>query len=800
MKMFAFKSIKTRLMFWFLFIALTPLLTALVVTYTQRVNVIEAQTFDKLIAIRDLKVYQLEHWLDERTGDLQVMSEDIEIRTLENIFEKKEKSSEDNEKLKMGRELLNRYRRNYISYSEIFIVAVNTGVIEISTNAGSLGKNKYNDLYFTVPLETGEIYIKDIYFSSTTHKPVMTISIPIFCLTHNKHIVGILVARIDLHNSLYKMLLERVGLGKTGETLIVDKNVLALNKLLWHKNASLNLQIDAEPAVNASQGKTGITITTDYRGEKILAAYTYIPKTGWGFICKQDLYELNAPIREMVLNFVVIFVISAILIYLVAFFIGNTISQPIIGMAVLTKKIKTGDYSARNVVQFQDELGSLANSINEMTDSIKSKITIEKGVNDISKIMIGQSSMEEFGSDLLKYLMKITGAEMSAFYVLNELTSEFEHFTSIGANKELLKPFNPENSEGEFGNGFLQKSIYYLRDFPEDTVFKFQTFAGDAIPEAIITIPILIEEIVVAFVSLVNIHGCSKDCYGVLEQSWLSINTSYSNLIANERTRVLAENIYKINQNLEARSKELQRQNIELEIQREKVEETNKELESFSYSVSHDLRVPLRHIDGFVRLLLKREQERMDTTSSRYLETISESSNRMGLLIDDLLSFSRTGRTKMQLQSVDSNKVVREALKELSLLTEGRYITWEVDDLPAGEADSSLLRLVWENLIGNAIKYTGLCEEASIEIGTIYGGEMADEVVFFIRDNGIGFDPQYAHKLFGVFQRLHSNNEFEGTGIGLATVQRIVHRHGGRVWAEGEVNHGATFYFTLKKG
>ncbi len=258
-----------------------------------------------------------------------------------------------------------------------------------------------------------------------------------------------------------------------------------------------------------------------------------------------------------------------------------------------------------------------------------------------------------------------------------------------------------------------------------------------------------------------------------------------------------AENLNRAMVNL---LEDLKETNLGLESAQRELAETNRELEAFSYSVSHDLRAPLRHIDGFVSLLLTREGERLDSTSAHYLDTIAQSSGRMGRLIDALLNFSRTGRTQMRLHPVDSNEVVREVMDEIPPLGEGRRIVWEVADLPPVMADRSLLRLVWQNLIGNAIKYSASREEARIEIGATQEGceEGTGEIAFFIRDNGVGFDPQYTHKLFGVFQRLHSEEEFEGTGIGLATVRRIVQRHGGRVWAEGAEGLGAAFYFTLR--
>jgi PAS domain S-box-containing protein len=229
------------------------------------------------------------------------------------------------------------------------------------------------------------------------------------------------------------------------------------------------------------------------------------------------------------------------------------------------------------------------------------------------------------------------------------------------------------------------------------------------------------------------------------------------------------------------------------------LEAANEELEAFAYSVSHDLRAPLRHIEGFLQLLLQRKSERLDSDALHYLNAIARSTDTMGELIDDLLQFSRASQAEIDVQRVESEGLVRESQQELASEQEGRNITWEIDPLPAVEGDPALLRQVWVNLLSNAIKYTAPRSVAHIRIGSIHDADRDNETTLFVKDNGVGFDPRYTHKLFGVFQRLHREEEFSGTGIGLATVRRIIHRHRGQVWAEGELDQGATFYFTLRQ-
>jgi PAS domain S-box-containing protein len=258
------------------------------------------------------------------------------------------------------------------------------------------------------------------------------------------------------------------------------------------------------------------------------------------------------------------------------------------------------------------------------------------------------------------------------------------------------------------------------------------------------------------------------------------------------------ETIHRLNAELEQR---VAQRTAELEA-------ANKELESFSYSVSHDLRAPLRAVDGFSRAVLEDYGPQLPDKCRGYLETILEGTQRMGTLIDDLLAFSKLSRTPLTKTKVNTDELVHGVLDELRSQEGERLMDLRIEKLPTCEGDPALLKQVWINLLANAFKYTRSRALAVIDVGCkrelVSGrdqgepGKQEDEDVYFVRDNGTGFDMRYADKLFGVFQRLHREDEYEGTGVGLAIVQRIVHRHGGRVWAEAAVDHGASFYFTLQ--
>jgi len=561
--------IQNRFLFWFILLALIPLLIGITITYYLQVEEAKEVEINKLTVVRDLKI-------------------------INNI-----------------RDIIDPYVENFPEYNEIFVINPDSGIVEISTDKSKEGTDKSEDDYYTGALQSRDFYIKDIYYSSSMGKPAMAFSIPIFCRQHSgEHIIGILVARVDLDKSFFPLVQSTTSMGKTGETLIVNKDVIALNELRWHKDAPLKLKIKAQPAFMAAEGYTGINETTDYRGEKVLAAYTYIPQTGWGFVAKRDLEEIYAPIRRMVNNFIILLLITAVIIYFTSRILAKSITKPLISMVEVSNKI-----------------GYLADSFNKMTDSMESIIRTEQGVAEISNIILPLLRLKDINQDVVHRLMKISNSDMGALYVLNKEKSKFEHLVSVGIDATLVKSFDAHYREGEFGKAIIEKKISHIKDIPPDTIFKFKTITGTAIPKEIITIPVIVENQVAAVISLASLKKYPPEILGILDNSFSAINVVFSNLLANEEIYKLNEEIKEKNidlqnqteelqnqtEELQAQSDELQEQNIELDVQKREVEEANRLKSEFLSNMSHELRTPLNSIMALSRTLIMQAKDKISS-------------------------------------------------------------------------------------------------------------------------------------------------------------------------------------------
>lgn len=787
-----------------------PLIITNIIVYNQRVRSIKQEAFEKLTAIRDLKANQIDLWIKEKQKNVSVFSQSHSLRSLE--LSGREEGQKGPDPIQAARDILNTFQNIYRDFDEIFIIDSRTGRISASSSRANEGHDKSHDPYFTVPMEKGLIFIRNIYYSQALHKPCMTISLPIFSLEDDHQIISILVGRIDLKNSLETLMLDRTGMGETGETLLVNKETMALTELRHHANAPLNLKIQAAPALQSSQGKTGIMETKDYRGKEVLAAYTQITALEWGFVAKQDLSEVYAPIDQLLKNLSIIFVLAALIVTGLAFFLAKTLAAPIREMMTMTQTIAQGDLKARVITQARDEIGQLARSVNHMAETIASQMFVRQGAADAVQAMVGAVSLESFSKAVLEKFMTLSQTPLGVFYARDLKTRTFYPKESVGANAALLQPFDGDRLEGELGIALATRKISLIQELPLDTLFQFKTFVGSILPREIITIPIFANGEASAVICLASIHGCPPNLIPLLELIWPSLNTAYANFLAAEKTAHLAEELGEKNQELEAQteelhslaeelqqqSEELQIQNQELELQKQQVESASLLKSQFLSNMSHELRTPLNAVLALSRVLILQTREALSQEQHGYLEIIERNGKNLLDLINDILDLAKIESGRVDLHPADLNLglVVENILENLDPLAQQKGLTLAGDipqDIPQLYTDESRVYQILQNLVANALKFT---EKGKVTLSVRCDGAFAR---IQVKDTGIGIAKDNLDHIFDEFRQVDgtSSRRYEGTGLGLTIARKATLLLGGNLSVKSTLGKGSCFTLML---
>jgi len=583
-----------------LFVLLTTLPLSLVgyLAFTNGQRTIHQNTVSLLVSINNLKKANFIDWIENKKDRLSLFAKRPLIVEFSRILVSpgnKNTVEWQNASRKVTDEHFKVSIEGGGGFFELMILRPGDGMIVSSTDERNKFKYREDQPFFKKGREG--TYVQNAYYSLSMGQALVTVSTPI--KDEKGNLVAVLAGNLNL-DEITSIMMQGSGLTRTKETYLVNKFNFMITESRLKPGSLMRRAIYTEGAKKALSGKSGVDQYTDYRGEQVFGAYSWLPEYELAILTEIDVSEAIAPVLAFRNRMITILILVILLVALIGIAVSRTITGPI-------RKLMTG---------------------------------IE-----------------------------------------------------------------------EFGRGVLDKRI----DVP------------------------------------------SADEIGQLADTF--------NRMADERKRV-----------------------------EEELQKINKELEGFSYSVSHDLRAPLRAVSGFSNVVLEDYGDQLDDEGKRYLNLIVKNTSKMGNLIDDLLKFSRMGRTDMAFSTVDMKKVAMSACKDMKLVYDDREIEMSLNSLPSIRGDSKLLHQVFSNLISNAMKYTEREEVGKIEIGSKI---LKDYVTYFVKDNGVGFDMKYVHKLFGVFQRLHSEKDFEGTGVGLALVQKIIHRHGGNVWAEGKVNEGATFFFSL---
>lgn len=829
------------------FCSLAAVITALAYwAWVVQAHSVRSQQQASLAAVAQLKADEISRWLDERQADADALSSDPLLASAAARIA--DGTAAATTRAEVRRELA-AVRRAY-GYVDVFLASRDGRVLMRVPATASHPLGARVVALARLALRTGRVQSSDLYLGPNG-EPRLEFVAPLATSVAGGVRPGVVVLHVDPGSYLYPFIQSWPLPSRSGETLLVERRgdrVVYLNELRFRKGTALRLTLPLGspnlPAARAASGRTGVMEGKDYRGVRVLAAYRPVPGTHWGVVAKLDTSEVLAPVRTRGL---ITAVVAALLVALA-------------GLATLliwrSREAQTSAALRASEEQHRALITNLSAGV--VVHGPDTRILL---ANPRAAELLGLTTDQLQGRTAMDPYWHFIGADGEplplADYPVNQVIASGERLVDFVAGVHRTAGTAPVwvicNGYPVRGDdGQPQQVVITFADITELRAAETELRASERkfretvqdLDEAYFSMSLdgRVLDHNPAFGAMLGFDpGTDLRGRSSLDFWWdASDRDEYARRLGEtgkvhdfladvrvgaRRIRVIV-NAHTVTDDrgealrtdgvvtditaLKEAEEEVVRLNAELEQRvRDRTAEldaANRELEAFAYSVSHDLRAPLRHVSGFSELLAERVGESLDEKSRHYLDVIARSVVEMGTLIDDLLKFSRAGRVELRFEDVDMDALVREARDQLEPETESREIEWDLAPLPLTTGDRTLLRQVWVNLLGNAVKYTRGRKPARIAVGAddgeeTVGGAGGETVadVYFVRDNGVGFEPEYAHKLFGVFQRLHSSAEFEGTGIGLANVQRIVTRLGGRVWAEGEPGEGATFYFSLPR-
>lgn len=805
---------------------------------------IRAQVEGQLSAVAELKVAGLANWYAERLGDAEFLHQNPAFAVLVQSYLEDPAAGQTQGEL---RAWLDSLRSSY-HYDQVLLLDT-AGLKRISSPDTTEAVTAHLVEQVNPILESGQVTFLDFH-QHTEGSIHLSFLVPIYVNHNMDQPLGVLVLDIDPSTYLYPYLNQWPVPSTSAETLLIRRDgedVLFLNPLRFQPDAALNLRFPLDDAdvlaVKAVLGKTGIVEGQDYRGEPVIGAVRAVPDSPWFLVARVDSAEVYAPLRERLWQTVLFF--------------GALIIVTGAGLMLAWRQQQVRYYRGQVEVAeaLRDSQAQMAGIFNSAMDAI---ITIDDGqkivsFNPSAEQMFGWPASEAIGQsiDLLlpEYVRKEHVEYLRVFGRSNTTKRSMKtpalSLTCLRANGEAFSS-EISISQLEFGGHKLYTAI--VRDITarkqaEQTLRENEAFIKAVLDHLPIGIAVNSVDPAVNFNymndNFPGFYRTTREKLAAADAFWEAVyeEPKFREQIRKrilddsssgdpermvwvdvpitrkgEETRFISARntpvpgqplvisaVWDVTERKQA-EEEIRVLNTELEqrvIERTaQLEAANRELEAFSYSVSHDLRAPLRGIDGWSQALLEDYDRKLDEQGREYIRRVRSETQHMGRLIDDLLQLSRITRAEMHQAKVNLSAMARSITAQLKEAEPKRQVEFIIQKGLSARGDPRLLEVALTNLLNNAFKFSGKTPTARIEFGQ---AEMDGGDAFFVRDNGAGFDMEYASKLFGAFQRMHKTSEFSGTGVGLATVQRIIHRHGGRVWAASEAGQGATFYFTLEK-
>ena len=790
-------TLRRTMALWFCLIAVLSCALVGGLTYYLRAEGLRELVFSHLENVRDDKISAIHSWFGDRHSDMQVWSEAPSVVAM---CEQHQAGAEAD--VPQNRAYIERLRAAY-NYDVVFVADPANGRPFVTTDPIRGRSHKLDDALREEVLEGRKTIISDVFIDKEDNRPEIAVVGPVFSET--RELIGVLCFHMDITAEFYPRFLRGMQLGESGEVLLVNREGLAQSPLKSRQNAIGKFTIRAEPAKRAADGKSGRIAAEDYNSVAVMAAFGHIDDVQWGLVVKQDMAEVNAPVRQMAWQVAGVSLGVLVVAAVVGVIIAGMVARPAANIAAVAERIGAGELDGHAEQTGPAEMQRIAASLNLMVGKLAGQIRVNRALSEIHATASGHNRTAGLLGVTLPQVMEATRSQLGVAYLADQEDGKFQCALAHGIGRDrIAQQIGISPPDHFLSHVAATAKVTVSTEIPEDNELTIVTQAGESRPRSLLSIPLMRSGQAMGVLGLASLYDYRPEDIEVAETLSLTFGQSLATCLASEQTERLAEELRfnneeltSLNEELQLQSEELRDQADELEVQRAALDEANRLKSQFLSNMSHELRTPLNSVMALSQLMLTRGPGKKPEQDAEYLQVIERNGRHLLNLINELLDLSKieSGRMEAIVTEFDPRRVVERALETARLLAKEKDLPLRVrvGDVPKMCSDEEKVYQILLNLLSNAVKFT---EAGKIEVTV----EAADEQVSFaVRDTGVGIAQGDLEHVFDEFRQVDGSTtrRHSGTGLGLSIGQKLARLLGGEITVQSTPHEGSTFTLTL---